>query len=105
MKRFLLPIFIALFTTTFVSAQQEFNQWEIQSDEGDVVFYHRLVSRNYPIVIIGMRKNLGDWDAGDWQTEVILDCDRWGYSMQNKPFAAVMRGGGVPIDKSLHRFC
>ena len=60
MKRFLLPIFIALFTTTFINAQQEFNQWEIQSDEGDVVFYRRLVSRNYPIVIIGMRKNLGD---------------------------------------------
>ena len=99
MKRFLLATLLTLSTSTFVHAQEAANEWEIQADVGTDVFYHRLLKRNYPSLIIELRSN-----EIDPPVEVELDCDLWGYAFPvGTPINQVMPD--VPMDTSLHRFC
>ena len=99
MNRLLLSTFLTLSTSTLVYAQDASYEWEIQADVETDVFYHRLLKRNYPSLIIELRSN-----EIDPPVEVELDCNLWGYSFPvGTPITQVMPG--VPIDNSLHRFC
>ena len=98
-KRLLLETLLTLSTSTLVNAQEASNEWEIQADVETDVFYHRLLKRNYPSLIIELRSN-----EIDPPVEVELDCDLWGYAFPvGTPITQVMPG--VPMDNSLHRFC
>ena len=99
MKRLFLATLLTLSTSTLVNAQEALNEWQIQADVETDVFYHRLLKRNYPSLIIELRSN-----EIDPPVEVELDCDLWGYAFPvGTPFSQVMPG--VPMDNSLHRFC
>ena len=98
-QRLLLATLLTLSTSTLVNAQEASNEWEIQADVETDVFYHRLLKRNDPSLIIELRSNVIDPPV-----EVELDCDLWGYAFPvGTPITQVIPG--VPMNNSLHRFC